>query len=210
VHKVVRPDESEDTGATYDPGEEGEAMKAQWANVIGARMSAAGDTLYKEPPAEGSAEAKEFATGTRAHCWDSGATSSQSFARSESQTQGVSWKTENVDKMGNTQAYFIGLSQEGARAADVDPMSIDFAFSLDDKSALFVVEKGNYRNNFGSYETGDELAVKVKGDTVTYHHNGDMIYISKQKPTFPLVVDSSFHGAGAKASGVELSVKSLA
>jgi hypothetical protein len=172
-------------------------------------MEAAGGTLCKGAPEEGSAESKEFAAGTRAHCWDSGATSSQAFGRSESQTQGVSWRTQNVDKMGNTQAYFVGLSREGGQAASVDPMLVDFALSLDDKSALFVVEKGNYRNNFGSYEVGDELAVKVKGDTVTYHHNGDMIYISKQRPTFPLVVDASFHGAGAKATDIELSVKSM-
>jgi hypothetical protein len=41
--------------------------------------------------------------------------------------------------------------------------------------------------------------VRIKGDTVTYYHKGQLIYTSKQKPAFPLLVKSGFYGPGGKA-----------
>jgi hypothetical protein len=53
---------------------------------------------------------------------------------------------------------------------------------------------------------GDLLSVQVKGNQVTYSHNGKVVYGSKKPPTFPLYVDAVFMGAdGDGAADAETS-----
>jgi hypothetical protein len=51
---------------------------------------------------------------------------------------------------------------------------------------------------------GDRLEVAIKGTNVTYHRNGETVYVSTVVPSFPLVVDSIFYGPGAKVDDLEL------
>jgi hypothetical protein len=59
---------------------------------------------------------------------------------------------------------------------------------------------------------GDLLSVQVKGNQVTYSHNGKVVYGSKQPPTFPLYVDAEFRdisgdgAADAETSAVDVQI----
>ena len=60
------------------------------------------------------------------------------------------------------------------------------------------------RLSFGELKAGDELEIRVVGDTVSYHKNGALLHTSTRKPVFPLRADCSFFGVGARAEGVRL------
>ena len=62
---------------------------------------------------------------------------------------------------------------------------------------------GKY-GSFGKYKAGDELEIRVVGDTVSYHKNGALLHTSTRKPVFPLRADCSFVHPGARAEGVRL------
>ena len=66
-----------------------------------------------------------------------------------------------------------------------------------------VVDEGN-GGSFGEYKAGDELEIRVVGDTVSYHKNGALLHTSTRKPVFPLRADCSFDDPGARAEGVRL------
>ena len=99
-------------------------------------------------------------------------------------------------------SYFIGLSHDhmslDSSATVVQPGAIQFALRCHN-GKLRCHENGSWKGSFsGPYKAGDRLAIKVKGDTVTYYQNGSLIYTSKQLPNFPLVVDCSFGDAGVR------------
>ena len=71
---------------------------------------------------------------------------------------------------------------------------IDHQPGVDDEDAGIVVQ----------YNPGDELAVKVDGDTITYERNDEVIFTSEQKPVFPLVVSAAFCDRGARAAAIEM------
>ena len=66
------------------------------------------------------------------------------------------------------------------------------------------VQGSGYNGTFGEYEAGDELEIRVVGDTVSYHKNGALLHTSTRKPVFPLRADCSFDDPGARAEGVRL------
>jgi hypothetical protein len=86
-----------------------------------------------------------------------------------------------------------------------DWKDIDFGLECSSIGDIFIIEQGVFKLNPGPrYTRGDRLAVRVQGDTVSYYHNGGCIYVSQQKPDFPLVVKSGFYGTGGKAEEVQL------
>jgi hypothetical protein len=51
---------------------------------------------------------------------------------------------------------------------------------------------------------GNRFNIAVTGDTVIYERNDQVLHTSTKKPTFPLVVDTSFIEVGTKATNVKL------
>jgi hypothetical protein len=137
--------------------------------------------------------------GSEAAAWDSGASSVETICWSRPNlAQGVRWVVA-ADGAG----YAIGLSHEDA---DVDLQSIDYALWCHAYGHLAVFESGEGKGTFGKYNTGDVLAVKVEGDTISYWCNDTLLYTSQQQPAFPLVVDSSFSSPGGRAEALTLIV----
>jgi serine/threonine protein kinase/ankyrin repeat protein len=164
-----------------------------WQKVQGAHFIANGQVLEKQ---EGGID-----------LYDSGASSAETIpsASAGGEEQGLSWTAATVGKK-----YAIGLSKEDV---SVGYTSIGFAIKCGHnipgfENVLSIYESGDHKGDFGIYEVGDRLAVKVHGDTVTYQRNGAVFYTSAQKATFPLMIDASFCVPGARATDVKLVVSS--
>jgi hypothetical protein len=93
--------------------------------------------------------------------------------------------------------------------------AIDFALSCNVQAKLSVWEDGQRIGTFGKYEIGDRLAVRVHrrkvgnnkskegtGYVVSYFCNHQLLYTSKEAPSFPLVADCSFQSPGGRAEEV--------
>ena len=106
-------------------------------------------------------------------------------------------------------AYELGLSHEDG---GVGGRKKDFGMycSIGGDGLLFIYEQGSqvegsgFGGSFGEYKAGDELEIRVVGDTVSYHKNGALLHTSTRKPVFPLRADCSFYHPGARAEGVRL------
>jgi Chitobiase/beta-hexosaminidase C-terminal domain len=124
--------------------------------------------------------------GGGAAAWDSGAASTQSIVSSDGY----------VEFKANPGEYaFAGLS---AGDGGVNWAEIDFAFYAYPTGALAIYENGVWREGVSAaYVAGDTLRVAVEGGVVKYRKNGVLIYTSSIAPTFPLLVDTSFHRPGA-------------
>jgi GTPase SAR1 family protein len=71
-------------------------------------------------------------------------------------------------------------------------------------TSVAVYERGVKMSDLGKCHKGARMAIIVKGDTVTYQRDGEILYTSLQKPNFPLVVDSSFFSPGVRCGNVHL------
>jgi hypothetical protein len=173
------------------------SLPITWTNVTGEHFMAESTAEYRMQGALEKLMAAE--DGSEAAVWDSGASSVETICWSRPNlAQGVRWVVA-ADGAG----YAIGLSHEDA---DVDLQSIDCALWCHAYGHLAVFESGEGKGTFGKYNTGDVLAVKVEGDTVSYWCNDTLLYTSQQQPAFPLVVDSSFSSPGARAEALTLIV----
>jgi uncharacterized Zn ribbon protein len=75
--------------------------------------------------------------------------------------------------------------------------SIQYNFYLNTGGNLEIRESssGN-RISGGTYTTGDTLRIAVENNEVRYYQNGNLLYISGNTPTLPLVVDVSIYDVG--------------
>jgi hypothetical protein len=95
------------------------------------------------------------------------------------------------------------------REAREEPEKLDFGFDCDRYGSLRIWEFGKRISPWKhprEYCSGDYLAVKVVGETVRYYHNHKVVYVSKRRPVFPLVIDCRFRDAGAQAEKVQIVV----
>jgi hypothetical protein len=128
---------------------------------------------------------------------DGGAASVETITHSAIATQGVSWR---VGATGHN--CKIGLRH-----------SVDENFSLKTaphsfhpgKTVCLVYVHGKPITS-ETISPGDLLSVQVKGNQVTYSHNGKVIYGSDQPPTFPLHVDALFTPEYGSVADAETSV----
>jgi hypothetical protein len=74
-------------------------------------------------------------------------------------------------------------------------LSIDYGISLNSSGAR-IVESGNLQSNLGAYASGDIFRVGRVGTTISYYHNGNLVYTSSAASTTPLVVDISILTSG--------------
>jgi hypothetical protein len=163
----------------------GAASSITWQGVYGKNFTAQGSLLRNVGDGDGGAESVETIT------------------HSALTTQGVSWR---VGAAGND--CQISLRHN----ADVDFTIMTFSDCDDGEIICLVYEHGDALTDIkmGTISPGDLLSVQVKGNQVTYSHNGKVIYGSDQPPTFPLHVDAefmSFSGGGdAETSAVDLQI----
>jgi hypothetical protein len=235
--------------------QEEELVRSKWQKVEG------GAHLAEQMGQKGALE--KLASGKDG--WDTGASSVLVIARSESDVQGVAWKTAHCDK-----GYAIGLSVrkeapvreetredsnkasssgegrggngkgaqgkgkgkgawgevgkgKGGKGKGVSDgkgkgggkggneekgptnvSEIGFALYCNKGSFLSVQENGKDKGIVVQYNAGDELAIKVEGDCVSYERNETVFYTSEQTPVFPLVVAVAFCDRGAKATDIEM------
>eukprot|EP00935_MAST-01C_sp_MAST-1C-sp1_P002436 g2436.t1 len=136
--------------------------------------------------------------------YDTGAFSNEAITRKEggSESQGLKWRAATTNKY-----YELGLSHEDG---GVGWSKKDFGMWCRADGYLFIYEQGSqvqgsgWCGTFGGCKAGDELEIRVVGDTVSYHKNGALLHTSTRKPVFPLRADCSFKGPGARAEGVRL------
>jgi Calx-beta domain len=147
-----------------------------WTSLVG--VSPAGNKLTK----------------TGATGWNAGAISSQSLASGDGSIEVTAGET-NTNRM-------FGLSNGDTNQAYAD---IDFALYTRANKSLVVYEKGTIRGSFGTYKTGDKLAVAVESGVVKYERNGVVFFKSKIVPVYPLLVDTSLYTTGATFTQAALS-----
>lgn len=82
----------------------------------------------------------------------------------------------------------LGHANTGAGFSD-----IDFGLQGQLGGGIAIFENGWLTTIAGSYVQGDTLSVLVDGPTVTYLHNGVLIYTSAKSPTYPLHADCSIY-----------------
>ncbi|MDB5274087.1 MAG: hypothetical protein JWO58_2454 [Chitinophagaceae bacterium] len=87
-------------------------------------------------------------------------------------------------------ARAIGLSNTNPDATNT---SILFAVYLRSDGTLEVDESGTSRGNFGGYNSGDTIRVKVERGRIKYYKNSTLLYVSNLTPTLPLFVDNSIN-----------------
>jgi hypothetical protein len=136
---------------------------------------------------------------------DGGAASVETITHSAIATQGVSWR---VGATGHDCEIGLRHSADSAFTLLISPHSFKRG-----KLMCLVYEHGkaltrgsdNCKMGSVTISPGDLLSVQVKGNQVTYSHNGKVGYGSKQPPTFPLYVDAEFMGISGNAADAETS-----
>jgi len=125
---------------------------------------------------------------------DAGALSAQKIEA------GMDAYVETVVGETNT-SRMIGFNSNNSSAHWDD---LDFAFYLQMTGELKVYEFGAYVSTVGAYSTGDVLKISIDNGVVNYWKNGDLVYTSLNRPTFPLWVDCSIYGAGGTLQSVRI------
>jgi hypothetical protein len=137
---------------------------------------------------------------TRADKINSFAKSVDRIDRSEEHEQGVRWTVDSTSS-----AYAIGLTSgsSGQQQLGKAALHMDYELACSRHGDIDVYENGEYRQTCPAECTaGDELAIKVKGDSVRCFHNGKLLCIFEKGPSFPLLISAAFKDPGARAEGV--------
>lgn len=89
---------------------------------------------------------------------------------------------------------FIGLSNTNPDASNA---SILFAVYIRSDATLEVYESNTSRGNYGSYNSGDTIRIRVERGRVKYYKNSIQLFSSNVTPTLPLYVDASLNTSTA-------------
>jgi hypothetical protein len=144
-----------------------------WINQVNAVV--VGDELRKQGGCDG--------------CQDAGAVSSQHLTSGDGYVE--------VTATDVSALRWIGLSQ-----GDSGTTANEIAYALRLGSGYVEVrERGAYRSDTG-IAVGDVLRVEVSGGQIVYRKNGVAFYTSTVAPSYPLLVDTSLHSAGASLARV--------
>ncbi|MGA9770506.1 MAG: PQQ-binding-like beta-propeller repeat protein [Blastocatellia bacterium] len=157
---------------TRTTGQSGDGARQDitWLNMV--NCSANGSNLQK--------------TGGRSDTADAGARSRQTITAGDAY---VEFTVSEVNKI-----LYFGLS-DGAIGTDF--AEIDFAIKLTELGIADVRENNTYKAET-PYRLGDVFRIADESGVVKYYHNGTLMFVSQQRPTYPLIADAVLIGAGAK------------
>ncbi len=88
----------------------------------------------------------------------------------------------------------LGLKTAGSAQS---LQQIDFAIALNETGIVEVVELGNSRGPFGSYQNGDRFRIDIQNGIVRYLRNDVLMYSSAVSPAYPLHVETALYSQGA-------------
>jgi polyvinyl alcohol dehydrogenase (cytochrome) len=125
-------------------------------------------------------------TGGRPDTADAGARSRQTITAGDAY---VEFTVSEVNKL-----LYFGLS-DGAIGTDF--AEIDFAIKLTEFGVAEVRENNIYKAET-TYRTGDVFRIADESGVVKSYHNGSLIYVSQQRPNYPLIADAVLIGQGAR------------
>ncbi len=91
--------------------------------------------------------------------------------------------------------FMAGLATGDSSASRSD---VEYAFSLDQRAALYVYESGVNRAKVGTYQAGARLRVAIENGKVVYRVNGKLVYTSAAPPPtqYPYVLDTALNSKG--------------
>ena len=158
------------TTRTTGQSSDGARQAITWSNMVNCSMS--DNSLQK--------------TGGRADTADAGARSRQSITAGDAY---VEFTVSEVNRL-----LYFGLS-DGAIGTDF--AEIDFAIKLTEFSVAEVRENNTYKAET-PYRSGDVFRIADESGVVKYYHNGSLIYVSQQRPSYPLIADAVLIGQGAR------------
>lgn len=101
----------------------------------------------------------------------------------------------NTEKM-------IGLSSNSSNG---NQNAIQYAFYLRQNGVIRIREQGNDRGNFGSYQAGDEFKLAIDGGVVNYYKNNNLLFISPNTPSLPLLADVAINYEGTRITEAYIS-----
>jgi polyvinyl alcohol dehydrogenase (cytochrome) len=131
-------------------------------------------------------------TGGRDDTADAAARSQQTI------TAGDAYLEFNVPQ--TNKLVYCGLTDA---AIGTDFVEIDFAFKLTDYNVAEVRENNVYKWEV-PYQIGDTFRVADEGGIVHYYHNGSLLYVSQNRPTYPLIADTVFVAMGGRISNATI------
>ncbi|MBS7787306.1 T9SS type A sorting domain-containing protein [Flavobacterium sp. CYK-55] len=96
----------------------------------------------------------------------------------------------------------IGLSSSDTNASF---SSIQYAFYLENGTALYIYENGTQKTGNLVYTNGTQLSIRVSENHIKYFKDNQEVYTSSIVPTLPLLVDTSIYTSGGTLSNVTIS-----
>lgn len=129
-------------------------------------------------------------TGGSNSMWDAGATSDKLIA------SGDGFVEFTVPEMGYDLVGGLSNGNDSQHYSD-----IDFAVFVHKNGNLDIYEGGlRIGASFGLAVAGDrfKVAAEQNGSTVSYYQNDNLLYRSSRRPTYPLLLDTSFANWGAR------------
>ncbi len=88
----------------------------------------------------------------------------------------------------------VGLSSADGGNSEY---SIEYAFYLESGGSLVIYENGWWRGSFGSISPNDTMRIAVDNGVVKYFKNGNILYVSSNAPTLPLIADGTIQDPNA-------------
>ncbi|MDB5258458.1 MAG: hypothetical protein JWM14_3153 [Chitinophagaceae bacterium] len=143
--------------------------------------------------ANAAASSTDLSRTTAGGAWNAGA-----FSTASVYNNGY---VETVVNETNT-ARAIGLSNTNP---DANITSIVFGIYLRSDGTFEVYESNASRGNYGTYNTGDTIRIKVERGKVKYYRNSVLVYNSAVTPTLPLFVDASLNTTASTLKKVVIS-----
>jgi hypothetical protein len=99
----------------------------------------------------------------------------------------------------------LGLSDGNAHFND-----IDFAFRFNGNDTADVVENGQYQGGDTDYAPGDRFRIAVVAGRVRYMKNDSVVFESRRRPRYPLVLETAFGTIGASMRNASIDTNSRA
>jgi len=86
--------------------------------------------------------------------------------------------------------------------------NIDYAIRINGNGWADVMERGQYVGGDTDYRAGDTFKIQVSGNQVRYMKNNQVMYVSRQRPTFPMAFDVVLGSSNATVRNARIDAQS--